>query len=295
MRSATLALAAFLSTAAAHYTFPAFIYEGKTTGDWSDIRMTNNHNSLGPVTDVTSSDLRCYTSATNATASTLNVQAGKDINFQVGNGLTIYHAGVVNVYFAAVPSGSDAASFAGDGDVWFKVFEIPAVTDGGSSISFPAQNVPSVNFTIPAALPSGQYLVRMEAIALHVASTFGGAQFYISCGQIDVTNGGSGTPGPKVAIPGVYTGNEPGILIDIYYPIPKTYTQPGPPTHNACPFKQSSFPCTFRKPTHVPPHTLLNIAKLMKLHAEWYFMGSADIRWSYTKHAAVGVMHNGNL
>lgn len=46
----------------------------------------------------------------------------------------------------------------------------------------------------------------MEAIALHVASTFGGAQFYISCGQVEVTNGGSGTPGPLVAIPGVYTG-----------------------------------------------------------------------------------------
>lgn len=46
----------------------------------------------------------------------------------------------------------------------------------------------------------------MEAIALHVASTYGGAQFYISCGQVNVQNGGSGTPGPLVAIPGVYTG-----------------------------------------------------------------------------------------
>ncbi|VDB87147.1 unnamed protein product [Peniophora sp. CBMAI 1063] len=228
MRSATLALAALFGTATAHYTFPALIYQGKTTADWANVRETNNHNSLGPVTDVTSQDLRCYTSATNATASTLNVQAGKEISFQVGDGLTIYHQGVVNVYMAKVPSGSDASSFAGDGDVWFKVFEIPAVTNGGSSISFPAQDVPSVNFTLPAALPSGQYLVRMEAIALHVASTFGGAQFYIACGQLDVTGGGSGTPGPLVAIPGVYTGNEPGILIDIYYPIPATYTQPGP-------------------------------------------------------------------
>ena len=55
----------------------------------------------------------------------------------------------------------------------------------------------------------------------------------ISCGQINVTGGGSGTPGPKVQvlcvsvshvttethtqqIPGVYTGNEPGILLNIY-------------------------------------------------------------------------------
>ncbi|KAG6827156.1 hypothetical protein H0H93_015822, partial [Arthromyces matolae] len=66
------------------------------------------------------------------------------------------------------------------------------------------------------------------------------------CGQINVTGGGSGTPGPLVSIPGVYTGNarflssrqtrlvadlilqEPGILINIYYPVPTSYTNPGP-------------------------------------------------------------------
>jgi len=32
------------------------------------------------------------------------------------------------------------------------------------------------------------------------------AQFYISCGQVNVINGGNGSPGPLVAIPGVYTG-----------------------------------------------------------------------------------------
>ena len=46
----------------------------------------------------------------------------------------------------------------------------------------------------------------MENIAIHSASSFGGAQFYISCGQINVENGGNGTPGPLVAFPGAYTG-----------------------------------------------------------------------------------------
>ena len=89
----------------------------------------------------------------------------------------------------------------------------------------------------------------MENIALHSASTFQGAQFYLSCGQVQITNGGSGTPGPLVAIPGVYTGHvrspisstygmegsaltlrfqEPSIMLNIYYPIPKNYTNPGP-------------------------------------------------------------------
>lgn len=83
-------------------------------------------------------------------------------------------------------------------------------------------------FTIPKNIPNGQYLVRMEHIALHSASGFQGAQFYISCSQVNVSGGGSGTPGPLVAIPGVYTGREPGIMLNIYYPIPATYQQPGP-------------------------------------------------------------------
>ena len=38
----------------------------------------------------------------------------------------------------------------------------------------------SFTFPLPKSLPSGQYLVRVEQIALHVASTYGGAQWYIS-------------------------------------------------------------------------------------------------------------------
>jgi hypothetical protein len=76
-----------------------------------------------------------------------------------------------------------------------------------------------VSFTIPAAAPSGDYLVRVEHIGLHVAQSAGAAQFYLSCGQITVTGGGSGTPGPLVAFPGAYSATDPGILIAIYYPI----------------------------------------------------------------------------
>lgn len=49
-------------------------------------------------------------------------------------------------------------------------------------------------------------LIFIIQIALHVASSFGGAQFYLSCAQVDVVNGGSGNPGPLVSFPGVYTG-----------------------------------------------------------------------------------------
>ncbi|KAG8888180.1 hypothetical protein FRC00_012976 [Tulasnella sp. 408] len=129
---------------------------------------------------------------------------------------------------AKVPSGQTAATFSGSGAVWFKTGQITAVTNGGTSITFPTDNLAQYTFTIPSKLPDGDYLVRIEHIALHASSSFGGAQFYISCGQIHVFGGGSTSPSSYVSIPGVYTGNEPGILINIYWPIPTTYTQPGP-------------------------------------------------------------------
>lgn len=76
-----------------------------------------------------------------------------------------------------------------------------------------------MSFTVPAGTPDGDYLVRVEHIALHSASSAGGAQFYISCGQVTLTGGGSGTPGPLVEFPGAYSATDPGILINIYYPV----------------------------------------------------------------------------
>ena len=130
------------------------------------------------VTDVKSADFRCYNSQGAASAQTTTVAAGSQLGIACDQ--TIYHPGVINVYMARAPAGTDVANWDGSGAVWFKVYEISAMTNGGQSISFPAQNLASVSFTVPRSLPSGQYLVRMEAIALHVAQTYGGAQFYVS-------------------------------------------------------------------------------------------------------------------
>ena len=114
--------------------------------------MTNNFNTQAPVTDVTSPDIRCYDSAEPGTATTATVEAGSQMGIMSDG--TIYHPGVVNVYMAKAPG--DVDGWAGDGDVWFKVYQISAVTNGGESITFPAEGVPGVTFTLPSALPSGQ-------------------------------------------------------------------------------------------------------------------------------------------
>ncbi len=43
-------------------------------------------------------------------------------------------------------------------------------------IKLRGSDIQGVNFTIPKSLPSGQYLLRLEQIALHVAGTYQGAQ-----------------------------------------------------------------------------------------------------------------------
>ncbi|KAJ7152034.1 glycosyl hydrolase family 61-domain-containing protein [Mycena filopes] len=227
--SILVAVATLAAKVSAHYVWPQLIVGNANTSTWQYVRQTNNWQDLNPMLDVTSTDVRCYTSLESGTASTVSVAAGSTVGFTVsGNPSNLYHPGIVNVYMAKAPSGTDVASWDGSGSVWFKIYEISAVADG-QTITFPATGLPQITFTIPSATPSGQYLIRTEHVALHSASYYGGAQFYIACAQVQVTNGGTGTPGPLVAFPGAYTGNEPGLLINIYYPIPTSYTQPGPP------------------------------------------------------------------
>ncbi|KAI0696825.1 glycosyl hydrolase family 61-domain-containing protein [Cytidiella melzeri] len=213
----------------AHYTFPDLINGGAVSADWTNIRMTANHYSNAPVTSVTDPEFRCYELDLQNTAgqtATASVSAGSTIGFKGSQSL--YHPGYFSIYMSKATPAANSPQ-AGTGQTWFKVYEIPPVYSDGQ-LSFPSENVQSFTFTVPKSLPSGQYLARVEHIALHAASTYGGAQFYISCAQLNVVNGGSGTPGPLVSIPGVYTGYEPGILIDIYS-LPKNFTSypsPGP-------------------------------------------------------------------
>ncbi|PNH35924.1 hypothetical protein VD0004_g8198 [Verticillium dahliae] len=86
-------------------------------------------------------------------------------------------------------------------------------------------NAGSVSFPLPRCLDNGEYLVRFEHIALHSASSSGGAQLYLSCGQIRVSGGSGGyKPARLLSFPGAYNANDPGLLLNIYYPVPTSYT-----------------------------------------------------------------------
>ncbi|KAF2270945.1 hypothetical protein CC78DRAFT_549957 [Lojkania enalia] len=219
-------LAALLaSTAAAHYTFPQLIAKGSPTGAWKYVRKTTNYQSNGPVTDVSSTQIRCYELNPGTPSETYEVNAGDTVGFTAQ--ASISHPGPLQFYMAKVPAGKTAATWDGSGNVWFKVFEQGA-NISPSGMSWPSSGKTQVTVPIPKSLPSGEYLFRVEHIALHSASSAGGAQFYISCAQLKVNNGGNGNPQPLVSFPGAYKPSDPGIQINIYYPIPTSYTPPGP-------------------------------------------------------------------
>ncbi|UPX13772.1 uncharacterized protein EKO05_0004271 [Ascochyta rabiei] len=138
----------------------------------------------------------------------------------------VEHQGPLQFYMARVPTGKTAATWDGSGNVWFKIYTEKANVANGA-LTWASMNAATASVTIPKATPSGEYLLRVEHIALHTASAINGAQIYLSCAQIKVTGGGSGTPGPLVAFPGAYTAGEKGLQVNIYGG-QTSYTAPGP-------------------------------------------------------------------
>ncbi|KAK3903717.1 glycoside hydrolase [Staphylotrichum tortipilum] len=203
-----------------HYAFPR-VGGGS---DWQQVRRADNWQSNGFVADVSSAQIRCFQSSPAAASASLNVTAGSTVTYYANQG--IFHPGPMSFYLARVPDGQSVSSWNGDGAVWFKVYhEQP---NFGSQLTWSSNGKTSFTVPIPSCIKAGYYLLRAEHIALHSASTSGGAQFYISCAQIGITGGGSTDPSNKVAFPGAYKASDPGILININWPIPTSYKNPGP-------------------------------------------------------------------
>ncbi|KAL7269416.1 hypothetical protein RUND412_007923 [Rhizina undulata] len=98
-------------------------------------------------------------------------------------------------YMARCPSG--CAKFKGDsGSVWFKINQMGY--DPSQSPLWGSDMLASLGaswtVTIPASLADGEYLLRHEILALHVAENLMEAQFFPSCTQITLTGGGSASP-----------------------------------------------------------------------------------------------------
>ncbi|KAF9479217.1 hypothetical protein BDN70DRAFT_879088 [Pholiota conissans] len=115
---------------------------------------------------------------------------------------------------------------------WFKIQEDGKKSgDDSTWVQADLMTGGSAHAQIPATLAPGNYLLRHEIIALHLATSLGGAEFYPACAQIQVN--GTQTGGPQadelVSLPGAYSDNDPGIFDpDVFNP-GSNYVFPGPP------------------------------------------------------------------
>jgi hypothetical protein len=211
---AVLALATQVSS---HYIFETFTANGVTNPAYTYVRKNTNYNS--PVTDLTSNDLRCNVGGeSGANTSTVAVKAGAAVAFT--SDVAVYHDGPISVYMAKAPS--TAAAFDGSGNVWFKILDIGPVFPGGT------WNLKQTyNFNLPSCIANGDYLLRIQSLAIHNPWPAGIPQFYVECAQITVSGGGSTTLGPQVAIPGAFHATDPGYTVNIYTNF-NNYTVPGP-------------------------------------------------------------------
>ncbi|RPA79854.1 glycoside hydrolase [Ascobolus immersus RN42] len=216
-----LVVLASASQAFAHYRFNQLIANGQTYPDGKYIRKWTPYYWNGPIEDVSLPDIRCNANPQTADG-TVDVAAGSTVGFRVDQ--DVIHPGPYTAYLAKAPT--DINNWDGNGD-WFKIWEQGPTAISSSGISWDMANR-EWTFKIPASTPSGQYLLRFEHIGLHGASNTNGAQFYMSCAQINVTGGGNGRPGPTIKFPGGYKATDPGVKINIYWPVPTQYIIPGP-------------------------------------------------------------------
>ncbi|KAG9054290.1 hypothetical protein FS842_005563, partial [Serendipita sp. 407] len=198
--------------------------------DWQYVRITANKWSSAPVTDVNNQAIRCYEESYTASAPATGiatVAAGSTVGFKANNAMG--HPGYFAAYMTKASPAANSAS-AGLGKTWFKIWDWAPTYSPSTGLVFASAGVSQVTFPIPKSLPNGQYLLRIEQIALHLSGSLNGAQFYLACGQLNVINGGSGNPTPLVSFPGAYKQTDPGILINIYA-LPSNFTgyvAPGP-------------------------------------------------------------------
>ncbi|EWC47691.1 hypothetical protein DRE_02891 [Drechslerella stenobrocha 248] len=140
------------------------------------------------------------------------------------------HKGPVITYLANC--GGDCRTANGADLDWFKIDEAGLGSDGVWATDRLMAAGLTWNLTLPRMIPDGQYLMRHEMIALHVATQLNGAQFYPSCSNIEITGGTGQNRPPTVKFPQAYSPRDPGILVNFDTKSRvSSYRIPGPPLY----------------------------------------------------------------
>ncbi|KAJ2933496.1 hypothetical protein H1R20_g3579, partial [Candolleomyces eurysporus] len=198
--------------ASAHYIFKTLL-----AGSKSSTQAVREPQSVEPIRDITSTAARCNLNPSTANE-TVSIAAGDKVGFQLSN--FMYHQGPVAIYLGKAPG--KAQDWDGSGQSWFKIEEWGA--NNFNPISFSSYQKNEFVTTVPGNTPPGEYLVRIENLALHLGT--GVPEIFISCAQVKITGSGTGNPS-KVSIPGYIAANDPNLTANIYSGL-TSFTVPGP-------------------------------------------------------------------
>ncbi|KAK2037482.1 family 61 glycosyl hydrolase [Colletotrichum somersetense] len=223
----------------AHSIFQRLAVNGADQGLLTGIRAPE---STIPIEDVNDAEFACNKNIGYEDGSVVSVPAGAEVGTWWARGIgrpsnandvdqtiAASHKGPIMVYIAKVDDAVSANQKPKGGLEWFKISQ-KGLNYGFWAVDELIADGGWYNFTMPSCVPPGQYLMRVEILALHSASAPGGAQFYMECAQIRVEGDGKGKPSSLVKFPGAYSATDPSILLDIY-------DDNGRPTNRGKPYK----------------------------------------------------------
>ncbi|KAG9232414.1 glycoside hydrolase [Amylocarpus encephaloides] len=245
MKSSLLSLLLAASSINAHGMWQKLRVNGVDQGQNVAIRPPSSNY---PIQQVSSSAIACNSGLRNpVSTAVVRVPAGARVGswfqhviggaqgpYDPDNPIASSHKGPITVYLAKVDNAGTASNY--NALSWFKVAEEGLNTQTSKwAVDSMIQGQGWWDFTMPSCVAPGQYLMRIELLALHSAYSVNGAQFYVSCANIEVTGSGTSTGTNMVRFPGAYQSNDPGIQINIYAGMPsqpnngnKPYPIPGP-------------------------------------------------------------------
>ncbi|CAH0040716.1 unnamed protein product [Clonostachys rhizophaga] len=219
MKLLTLALA---TLASGHAIFQKVSVNGADQGQLKGVRAPNSNN---PIQNVNDGGMACNNGLSYTDQTVITVPAGAQVGAWWGHviggpqgsndpdhPIAASHKGPIMVYLAKV---SNAASASTSGQNWFKIAQ-SGLSGSTWAVDTLISNGGWHYFTLPSCVAPGDYLMRVEILALHSAYSQGQAQFYMGCAQIRVTGSGTKTGSNIVQFPGAYKATDPGILINIY-------------------------------------------------------------------------------
>ncbi|CRK30330.1 hypothetical protein VD0002_g6720 [Verticillium dahliae] len=247
LRSVALSMAVLVSQAAAHGYLSTFYLSGNNYEGYNYWQVDKAPNAIGwsfttqnegPEMDISSPDFVCRRGS-QPSKNYAKIDAGSPIEFRWTsddkvinpNGWAESHRGSVITYIA--PCNGDCTRVDKTALRWTKIQEAGLISGPANTQGIWATDLLRTYdgwslATIPASIASGRYVVRHELIALHRAH-LNEPEFYMQCGNIEVTNGGRDTlAGKGVVASQLYSRSDAQLYGFTVYGSATSWKTPGP-------------------------------------------------------------------